>query len=166
MKGIKGRLFVAALAAVGLFGAVRADLAGSEAPDFVLKSISGKNYRLSEYRGQVVLVSFWASWCGECRSQLEELDSLYDRYAGAGLQIFAISMDRELDQVSDAAKAIGISFPALHDAGGDVGEEYQVEKMPFVVLIDQDGVIRDEFKGYRKGEEAEYLERARALLAD
>ena len=166
MKRNTGRLLLTAFAMVGLLGTVSAKLAGELAPDFVLKSVSGENYRLSEFRGQVVLISFWASWCGECRSQLEELAELYERYSGAGLEMLAISLDRDLDQVSDAANAIGIGFPALHDAGGVVGEQYAVDRMPLVVLIDQDGVVREEFSGFHKGEEDHYLEQARALLAE
>lgn len=166
MKGIRRRLLVAGLTLAGLVGAGHAELAGEVAPDFVLKSVSGENYRLSEYRGRVVLLSFWASWCGECRSQLEALAGLHDRYTGSGLEMLAVSLDRELDQVADAARALGVRFPALHDAGGAVGERYAVDRMPYVVLIDQNGVVREAFTGYRKGEEAEYLERARALLID
>jgi peroxiredoxin len=166
MKRNTGRLLLTVLTIVGLFGTVRAEFAGNLAPDFVLKSTTGQNYRLSELRGQVVLISFWASWCGDCRSQLKELAGLYERYSGAGLEMLAVSLDRDLDQVADAAKAIGIGFPALHDAGGAVGEQYAVERMPWAVLIDQDGVVREEFVGYRKGEADHYLERARALLAE
>jgi peroxiredoxin len=154
------------LATAGLTAAVDAELAGAEAPDFVLKGVSGTNYRLSEYRGQVVLVSFGASWCGDCRSQLEELASLYDRYAGAGLEMLAISLDREFDDVADTARNIGAAFPTLHDAGGAIGELYEVNRMPYLVLIDQDGIVRDEFTGFSKGEGSRYLDEARALLAE
>ena len=166
MQHIGRRLVVTLLAVGGMVGMVNAELAGDPAPDFVLKSVDGQNYRLSEYRGQVVLVRFWASWCGECRSQLESLAGLYDRYEGAGLEMFAISLDRELDQVSDAAGQIGVGFPALHDVGGSVGEQYDVGKLPYVVLIDRDGTIRDEYTGYRRGQEDQYLQRARELLAE
>jgi peroxiredoxin len=166
MQHFGRRLVVTLLAVGGLFGVVHAELAGSAAPDFVLKSVSGKNYRLSEYRGQVVLVSFWASWCGECRSQLEALAGLYDRYEGAGLEMLAVSLDRDRDQVSDAAAQLGVGFPALHDLGGEVGEQYDVDRLPFVVLIDRDGTVRDEYTGYRRGQEEQYLQRARELLAE
>lgn len=160
------RLSIAAFVLAGLCGPVGAELAGSEAPDFVLKAADGKNYRLSEYRGRVVLVSFWASWCGECRSQLASLAGLYERYSGADLQMLAVSLDRDRSQVVDAAQALGIGFPALHDAGGEVGELYEADDLPYVVLVDRDGLVRFESSGYRRGEEDAYLERVRELLSD
>jgi peroxiredoxin len=166
MQRVVRGLLITALAGSSLLGVADAELAGAPAPDFVLKAASGKNYRLSEYRGQVVIVSFWASWCGECRSQLEGLTSLYDRYAGSGVEMLAVSLDRELDQVTDTADAIDLGFPALHDAGGAVGEEYDVDRLPYVVLVDRDGVVRDEFMGYRNGDEDRYLDRVRALLSE
>ena len=166
MKGIARRLAVASLGAVLLTGAVGAELAGEPAPDFVLKSVAGQNYRLSEFRGQVVLLSFWASWCGECRSQREELAGLYQRYAGSGLEMLSISLDRDFATVSDAAQSIKAGFPTLHDVGGAVGEHYAVDRMPYVVLIDQDGIVRDEFVGFRKGEGSHYLDEARTLLGE
>lgn len=159
------RLSVAAFAFAGLCGSVIAET-GSEAPDFVLKAVDGKNYRLSEYRGQVVLVGFWASWCGECRAQLEGLAALHERYAGAELQMLAVSLDRQRSQVVDSADALGVGFPALHDAGGEVGERYEVDDLPHVILVDRDGRVRHEFTGYRRGDEDAYLERVRELLSE
>jgi peroxiredoxin len=159
-------LLIVALALSGVAVVTGAELAGSDAPDFVLKAVDGKNYRLSEYRGEVVLVSFWASWCGECRSQLEDLSDLFERVAGADLEMLAVSLDRDRSEVTDAAKALGVAFPALHDVGGEVGEQYDVDKLPYVVLIDRDGVVRYEFSGYQRGDEGMYLERARELLAE
>lgn len=141
-----------------------AEPAGEQAPDFVLKSVTGENIRLSEYRGRVVLLAFWASWCGECRTQLEGLESLRARYEGAGFELMSVNLDRDMDDASDAAASAGVGFPVLHDAGGAVGEEYDVSSIPYVVLIDRDGVVRESFEGYRRGEEEGYLERVRALL--
>lgn len=166
MKYIACRFVASVLLAGGLIGVVSADLAGSPAPDFVLKAVSGKNYRLSEYRGQIVLVAFWASWCGECRTQLEALAVLHERYAGSDLAMLAVSLDRDRDDVDDAARAVGLNFPALHDVGGAVGELYDINKLPFVVLVDQSGLVRAEIEGYRNGDEDRYLGRVRSLIAE
>ena len=164
MMGLKARLAAVLLATAGLISIVHAQLAGAPAPDFALKSISGKNYRLSEYRGRVVLLSFGASWCGECRAQLETLSELQQRYAGSGLEMLVVSLDRDMDEVEDMARALDIGFPALHDAGGAVGENYAVRKLPYVVLIDQEGVVRSEYTGFEQGQEQQYLAAARSLL--
>lgn len=163
MKGLKARLAVILLAA-GLIGAVHAELAGTPAPDFALKGVSGKNYRLSEYRGSVVLLSFGASWCGECRSQLESLAEMHHRYAGSGLELLAVSLDRDMHQAEDIARVTNIAFPLLHDAGGVVGESFAVRKLPYVVLIDQQGVVRDEFTGFDSAQAERYLAAAGPLL--
>jgi peroxiredoxin len=166
MQGIGRKLALALLATVSFASVVAAGLAGAPAPDFVLKGVSGLNYRLSEYRGQVLLLSFGASWCGDCRAQLEELAELYGRYAGSGLEVLAISLDRDFDDVSDTARHIGAGFATLHDAGAEIGKLYEVERMPYLLLIDQDGIVRDEFVGFSKGEGSRYLDEARALLSE
>jgi len=166
MKLITTGLAAALLAAAALLNHVHAQSTDTVvAPDFALKSSDGSNYRLSEYRGSVVLVSFFASWCGDCRSQLESMAGLQQKYAGSGLELLAVSLDRDMHQVDDTVRALGLNFPALHDAGGVVGEMYQVKRMPYAVLIDQEGIVRDEYVGYSNGEEEQYLAEARALLA-
>jgi peroxiredoxin len=142
------------------------ELAGNEAPDFVLKSTSGENLRLSEYRGEIVMLSFWASWCGDCRSQLERLGAMHDRYQDAGVQLLAVSLDQSPKQVADGARALNASYSVLHDAGGEVGRLYTVDRMPVMVLIDRAGIVRDVFEGYRRGNEEEYLQRVQALLRE
>jgi peroxiredoxin len=139
-------------------------LKGAEAPDFALKSFSGKNLRLSEYRGEVVMLSFWATWCGDCRAQLTELSAMRDRYQDAGVELLAVSLDQSARQASEVSA--GATYPVLHDAAGEVGRLYDVTKMPVMVLIDRDGVVREVFEGFRRGNEAEYLERVQALLRE
>jgi peroxiredoxin len=162
--------FVVTLATlvVAAMGAVSAatQVPGEAAPDFVLKSVAGENLRLSEYRGEVVMLSFWASWCGDCRAQLTQLGDLYSRYQDAGVELLAVSLDQSERQASDAAAALDVSYPVLHDAGGEVGRLYEVERMPMMVLIDREGIVRDVFEGYRRGHEAQYLERVQALLRE
>ena len=157
--------FAACVALVGV-AAATAHLTGSEAPDFVLKSVSGENVRLSEYRGEVVMLSFWATWCGDCRAQLERLGDMRTRYQDAGVELLAVSLDQSPKQAQDGAAALGMKSPVLHDAGGEVGRLYDVSKMPVMVLIDRSGVVREVFEGYRRGNEGQYLESVQALLRE
>ena len=158
-----GAALVGFLAIAGSVSAAT-QLLGAEAPDFVLKSVSGKNLRLSEYRGEVVMLSFWATWCGECRAQLEELGAMRDHYQEAGVELLAVSLDQSAKQAGDGAA--GATYPVLHDAGGEVGRMYDVTKMPVMVLIDRGGVVREVFEGFRRGSEQQYLERVQALLRE
>jgi peroxiredoxin len=153
------------VAAVGI-GHAAPPLKGSEAPDFVLKSRSGQNLRLSEYRGGVVMLTFWATWCGDCRAQLKQLATMRERYQDAGVELLAVSLDQNVRQADAMADGLKASYPVLHDAAGDVGKLYDVAKMPVTVLIDRSGVVRDVLEGYRRGSEQEYLERVQALLRE
>lgn len=158
-----GMALAAFLAAAGTVSAAT-ELKGRDAPDFVLKSVSGKNLRLSEYRGDVVMLSFWASWCGECRAQLEHLGAMRDRYRDAGIELLAVSLDQSARQASEGSA--GASYPVLHDAGGEVGRLYDVTKMPVMVLIDRGGVVREVFEGFRRGNGEQYLPEVQALLRE
>ena len=164
MRALWSGAALAALLAIAGSGFAATQLVGAEAPDFVLKSLSGKNLRLSEYRGDVVMLSFWATWCGDCRAQLEELGTMRDRYQDAGIELLAVSLDQNARQASETAAGAG--YPVLHDAGGEVGRLYDVTKMPVMVLIDRGGVVRDVFEGFRRGNEEQYLERVQALLRE
>ncbi|HUQ51175.1 MAG TPA: TlpA disulfide reductase family protein [Gammaproteobacteria bacterium] len=168
MKGrIRARWSGAALASLlAVAGSVSAatQLLGSEAPDFVLKSLAGKNLRLSEYRGEVVMLSFWATWCGDCRAQLVELGEMRERYQDAGVELLAVSLDQNARQAG--AMTAEASYPVLHDPAGEVGRLYDVTKMPVMVLIDRGGVVREVFEGFKRGNEEQYLERVQALLRE
>lgn len=141
-------------------------LSGAEAPDFVLKSLSGENLRLSEYRGQVVMLSFWATWCGDCRAQLAGFNEVYGRYREAGFELLAVSLDRDLSEAQETATNVEAVYPVLYDAGREVSRLYDVGSMPLLVLIDREGIVREVFQGYRRGGEQEYLERVKALLRE
>lgn len=158
-----GVLLAALIATAGVASAATG-LVGSDAPDFVLRSVAGENLRLSEYRGEVVMLSFWASWCGDCRAQLALLGAMHERYGEAGAELLAVSLDQSVKAAGDATQ--GASYPVLHDAGGEVGRLYDVSKVPVVVLIDRGGVVREVFEGYRRGDETRYLERVQELLRD
>jgi peroxiredoxin len=136
------------------------------APDFTLKSRSGENIRLSELRGNVVMVNFWASWCGPCRQEMPLLDDLYQEYRDYGFELLGINVDENQADAERMLERIPVSFPVLFDPESTVSKEYGVDAMPSTLLIDRDGNARYLHRGYRPGEEEIYAEKLRALVLE
>ena len=136
------------------------------APDFVLKSTAGPNLRLSEFRGEVAILAFWASWCGECRAQLQQFEELHQAYGDSGLRMLTVSLDARIEQAADTAAALGLSIPVLHDARGEVAELYEVDDLPLVVYVDRDGDARERLEGYTRAERERFVESLRVLLRE
>jgi peroxiredoxin len=139
---------------------------GKEAPDFALKGIDGKNLRLSEFRGQVVLVNFWARWSGDTRQLMPALDRINTTYQRAGLVVLGISVDEDLRRAREYADAMAVSYPILFDAGSSIGRDYLLQKMPMTILVDRNGIVRYSSVGFRHGDEAAYLDHIRELLRE
>lgn len=139
-------------------------LQGRAAPDFALRSIGGPNVRLSEHRGEVVLLSFWGSRCGQCLPQLAALDRLQATYASAGLATLAVDVDEDPAAAREFVAARHFGFPLLLDPDKGVARGYRVDTLPLVVLIDRAGTVREVFRDYRSGAENDYLLRIKALL--
>jgi peroxiredoxin len=135
------------------------------APDFVLKSIDGTNTRLKEYRGQVVLINFWASWCGPCRQEMPLLERIDGRYKDAGFTVLGVNVEGKVEPARDVATKAGVTFPILVDEGQKVSELYDLESMPSSVVVDRDGVVAYVHRGYKPGDEAKYLEVVKQLIS-
>lgn len=136
------------------------------AANFTLKSHDGENIRLSEYRGQVVLINFWASWCGPCRQEMPHLDALHKKYAGLGFTVFGVNVEQDRAMADKTLRDIPVSFPILFDDANRVSELYAVDAMPVTVLVDRDGDIRFLHRGYKPGYELEYEQQVRSLLKE
>jgi peroxiredoxin len=141
-------------------------LLGREAPDFVLRAMDGRNLRLSEFRGQVVLINFWARWEGDSRYEMQALDKINTTYQRAGLVVLGISVDDDLNRARDYAQAVGVSYPILFDTGSDLGKDYQLQKMPVTLLLDRSGLVRFSVVGFKRGDERAYLDKIRELLRE
>jgi peroxiredoxin len=141
-------------------------LEGQEAPDFALKSSTGENLRLSEYRGDVVMINFWATWCGPCRQEMPLLDELYGRYQRVGFNLLGVNIDDDSRRAMQMIDELGVSFPVLFDSRKEVSELYDVEAMPVTVLVDREGTIRYIHHGYKPGYEEKYLNQIRSLLRE
>jgi peroxiredoxin len=159
-------LLAAALLAQGARVALGRGAPVTEAPDFALKSVVGGNFRLSEYRSDVVALAFWASWCGECREGLVRLEALQQSLAADGLQVLAVSFDEDVRAAADAAQAARVSFPVLLDGEGETGRLYDVDNLPLVVLVDRAGRRRGSYEGGRAATVQALAADVRALLAE
>jgi peroxiredoxin len=137
-----------------------------EAPDFTLKSLDGSNLRLEEYRGQVVLINFWASWCGPCRQEMPLLDRLHQRYEDTGFAVLGVNVEGEEAPARELIDRIPVTFPVLIDKGQQVSELYDLEAMPSTVVVDRDGVVRYIHRGYKPGDEAKYVEVVKELIRE
>src|SRR5208282_3973806 len=96
-------------------------MVGKDAPDFVLKTLAGTNLRLSEFRGQVVLLNFWARWAGDSRQEMPALNKINATYQRAGLVVLGVSIDEDLRRSRDFAESMKVSYPIMFDTGADIG---------------------------------------------
>jgi peroxiredoxin len=136
------------------------------AANFTLKSASGENIRLSEYRGQVVLINFWASWCGPCRQEMPHLESIYRKFEPLGFTVFGVNVEQDRRMADKVLRDIPVSFPILFDNENQVSELYGVDAMPATILVDRDGKIRHMHRGYKPGYEQEYAKQIKALVRE
>lgn len=139
---------------------------GSLAPSFTLKSLKEKNLSLREYRGQVVMINFWATWCGPCRQEMPALNALYEKYRHAGFVLLGVNVDAEPANAAHMVNRLKVTYPILFDRDKQASVLYQVKAMPTTVLIDRDGKVRHVQKGYLTGYEEKYQEQVRGLLTE
>jgi thiol-disulfide isomerase/thioredoxin len=156
-------LLLALLTAVSV-AASTTRLIGQPAPDFALRSFGGENLRLSEHLGEVVVINFWATWCGPCRQEMPLLDEIYVKYRRAGLVLLSVNIDEQREPAVEMAKTLQVSYPVLFDGLKTVSKSYQVGAMPVTVLIDREGLVRYVSEGYKPGYEKRYTEQLRELL--
>lgn len=138
----------------------------NEAHDFTLKSMKGSNLKLSEFRGDVVLINFWATWCGPCRQEMPILNDLYLKYRDKGFTLLGVNVEDDKTKVARMARDLRVVYPVLFDDTSKVSEQYEVDDMPTTVLVDRDGNIRYLHRGFLPGYEDEYQRQVRELMAE
>jgi peroxiredoxin len=115
---------------------------GNAAPEFALPDLSGTQRSLSDFKGKVVLVTFWASWCGTCMSEMPDIQALYQALKPRGLEMVAIGCDDEKQNFIDTARRLGLTFPILLDASGEVKNKYKVTGYPESFVLNREGKIQ------------------------
>lgn len=124
-----------------------APVANAPAPDFTLPTLDGSRVRLSDLKGQVVLVNIWATWCPPCRVEMPIIQTVYDQYRDKGFVVLAVDQDEDRRVVAAFMNENKLTFPALLDAGNRVGWMYQATALPSSFFIDKQGVIRTVYRG-------------------
>ncbi len=155
-----------ALAAIVIASTAFAADAGGPAPAFTLSDLTGQQETLSQYKGQVVMVNFWATWCGPCQQEMPLLDQMYKKYKPAGFTLIGVNVDKEAPPVKDLLARKPVSFLVLLDPANQVSKAYHVDEMPSSVIVDRKGQIRYVHRGYKPGDENEYQDRIRQLIRE
>lgn len=138
-------ILVTVLGLVGMAG--RPPLVGSPAPEVALKDVGGREVRLSDQRGRVVLVNFWATWCKPCEAEMPAMQTSFHKLGPSGFVILAINT---LDRPADAAehsRTRGYTFPILFDHREETANRFRVNRLPTSFLIDREGIIREQIMG-------------------
>jgi peroxiredoxin len=139
---------------------------GDAAPDFSLPARSGKDLSLAQYKGQVVMINFWASWCGPCRKEMPLLDDIYRHYGKMGFTLLGVNVEPDRGSALAWLKQTPVSFPILFDAQNKVSKLFGVDVMPTTVFIDRKGNVRMIHVSYNPGDENAYLNEIRSLVQE
>ena len=136
------------------------------APAFTLTDLAGAQAGLAKYKGNVVMVNFWATWCGPCQQEMPLLDAMYKKYKMAGFTLIGVNVDKEAPPVKALLERKPVTFPVLLDPANSVSKAYHVDEMPSTVIVDRKGQIRYVHRGYRPGDENEYQDKIRQLIKE
>ena len=157
---------VAAIAALAIAVPALAGSVGAPAPQFDLAAQGGKDVSLAQFKGQVVMINFWASWCGPCRQEMPLLEGIYKKYNKLGFTMLGVNVEPDSNAAIDWLKQTPVSFPILFDKDSKVSKLYDVTGMPSTVIIDRAGKVRMLHHGYKPGDENEYLDSIRTLVRE
>jgi thiol-disulfide isomerase/thioredoxin len=161
---LSGAVAAALLAAVPASGT--APSSSGPAPQFTLDARGGSKISLTQYKGQVVMLNFWASWCGPCRQEMPLLENIYKKYNKMGFTLIGVNVEPNSNEAEGFLKQTPVSFPVIYDKDSTVSKAYDVQGMPSTVIIDRKGNIRVLHRGYKPGDENEYLDSIRSLVRE
>jgi peroxiredoxin len=140
--------------------------AHAAAPDFTLPSRDGDKLRLSELKGQVVMINFWATWCGPCRQEMPLLQQIQEKYEPLGFTLLGINVEPDSAEANAWLAKIPVTFPILYDRQNTVADTFGVIGMPSSVFIDRSGNVRYVHRGYKPGDESKYADMVRSLVKE
>jgi len=136
-----------------------------EFPDIVLTSLDGQTQTVSDFKGAVTVLNFWATWCGPCRMELPELEKVYNELGGKGFVVLAINTEGGRAPVKQFMEKMGLSLPVFL-VDGQTQAQLGINSVPFTILLDRQGRVIRAYPGYSKASMADLKEQARAALAE
>jgi peroxiredoxin len=139
---------------------------GTQIVDFELQDLSGTSRRLSDFKGKVVFLNFWATWCGPCRFEMPSMQRLYQGLKAKGLEIVAVNLQEDRKSVQKFVDENGLGFPVLLDTTGRVGATYGARSIPTTYIVDRRGFVIAGTIGTREWDSGEYVRFFEKLLAD
>jgi peroxiredoxin len=161
------RLLLACCFSLSLPGLVMAAATpGAAAPDFALVARDGGKVRLADLKGQVVMINFWATWCGPCRQEMPLLAQLHAKYEPLGFTLLGVNVEPDSSAAVAWLKGMPVDFPILFDTDSTVAGSFGVEGMPSTVFVDRRGQVRYVHQGYKPGDEARYADMIRSLVKE
>src|ERR1051325_2865038 len=168
VRTVKGMFKGLALAAVCVSAALAASSSSGPAPGFKLSGRGGKTIDLAQYKGQVVMINFWATWCGPCRQEMPLLQDIYAKYKPMGFTLIGVNVEPSTGDPEGWLSKLPkpVTFPVAFDVDSKVSSLYKVKGMPTTVFIDRKGNVREVHKSYRPGDENLYLTQIRSLLKE
>ncbi len=163
LKGIVKGLALVAVCASATFAAS----SSGPAPAFQLSGRGGKAIDLAQFKGQVVMINFWATWCGPCRQEMPLLEDIHRKYKAMGFTMLGVNVEPD-PTAAEAwlAKQKPVTFPIAFDTDSKVSKLYKVAGMPSTVFVDRKGNVRVMHKGYKPGDENFYLTQIRSMLKE
>jgi len=166
-KGIGKIVKGLALAAAFVLPAFATSSSGP-APAFKLSGRGGKSIDLTQFKGQVVMINFWATWCGPCRQEMPLLEDIYKKYKPMGFTMLAVNVEPDTKEADAwlAKLSKPVTFPVAYDVDSKVSKLYKVETMPSTVIVDRKGNVRALHRGYKAGDENFYLTQIRTMLKE
>jgi peroxiredoxin len=145
------RVLTIALACVVLLGllgmAARPPLVGGPAPEITLKDLQGQEVKLSDLRGKIVLLNFWATWCKPCKEEMPAMQASYDKLRDQGLVVLAVNELEDTEKVIEHVRKHGHTFPVVMDHDNVVANRYGVVGLPVSFLVDRQGIVRERVSG-------------------
>lgn len=157
-------LITACLLLLGRAPQVQALDKGAPLPDVTLQTLDGQKLSSASLKGKVVVIDFWATWCGPCKEELPVLQQLYSKYKSQGLVVVGVSVDNDKGGLGAFLRKHGVTFPNAHDQNHELAKRFAPKKMPSSFVVDRKGVVQAVHAGFTKGDAAFLEQQIKGLL--